>query len=158
MQTLHLHPETILPKEVRMWDMCRHIYTREGLLAFYKGLGASFLGLTHVGRLAPGLGACLVSLKMHATAVQFPLYEKLKSISRDRNQGLERSIDLVLASAGVQTAFGRHSTCKRRFVSLEVSGICGDVSTRGCSGSYARQTFGWDSFSGIMGHIPSDTR
>lgn len=31
-----------------MLEMIKLIYKEEGILAFYKGLGASFLGLTHV--------------------------------------------------------------------------------------------------------------
>lgn len=58
-------------------DMLKH----EGPRAFYKGLTATFLGLSHV-------------------AVQFPLYEKLKAVARDRRGGEpEQAVDLVLASA-----------------------------------------------------------
>jgi hypothetical protein len=35
-------------KSVGMWEMSRRIYQQEGIGAFYKGLNASFLGLSHV--------------------------------------------------------------------------------------------------------------
>jgi len=60
-------------------DMLQH----EGPRAFYKGLTATFLGLSHV-------------------AVQFPLYEHLKAVARDRrggDAGSEEALELVLASA-----------------------------------------------------------
>ena len=60
-------------------DMLKH----EGPRAFYKGLTATYLGLSHV-------------------AVQFPLYEHLKATARERRgsaAGSEEAVDLVLASA-----------------------------------------------------------
>lgn len=45
------------------WDACRTIWRTEGPRAFYRGLGPSLLGITHV-------------------AIQFPLYEQLKALSR----------------------------------------------------------------------------
>ena len=56
-QTLVMHPEEHATS-VSTWQMMRRIYLNEGWLAFYKGLAASFLGLSHV-------------------AIQFPLCELL---------------------------------------------------------------------------------
>ncbi|CAD6573356.1 MAG: hypothetical protein CYPHOPRED_005128 [Cyphobasidiales sp. Tagirdzhanova-0007] len=50
-------------------DAVRQIYQNEGLRAFYKGLVPSLFGITHV-------------------AVQFPLYEKLKSLNQQGNEQL----------------------------------------------------------------------
>lgn len=47
-QTLILHPEAHLKSNVGTVEMMQSIYRREGVKAFYKGLGASFLGLSHV--------------------------------------------------------------------------------------------------------------
>ena len=64
-QTLHLHAGdnlTVSNKahySVSTLQMFRRIYRAEGIMAFYKGLTASFLGLSHV-------------------AIQFPMYEYLK--------------------------------------------------------------------------------
>lgn len=109
MQTLHLHrSERALPEHTTMLQMFRHIYKNEGILAFYQvrcvlpttalvsyqhathnfssgmldqGLSASFLGLAHV-------------------AVQFPLYEQLKYLARQRNHGNpESALDVLMASA-----------------------------------------------------------
>lgn len=61
-QTLVLH-HAISSKKHSMTtlDMARTIYQEEGFFAFYKGLGASFLGLSHI-------------------AVQFPLCEYFISV------------------------------------------------------------------------------
>jgi solute carrier family 25 folate transporter 32 len=48
------------PEYRNTWHAVRRIYATEGAGAFYKGLAASFLGLSHV-------------------AIQFPLYEWLKA-------------------------------------------------------------------------------
>jgi solute carrier family 25 folate transporter 32 len=56
------------------------IYAEGGLSAFWRGLTASLIGLSHV-------------------AIQFPVYEFLKAEARSRNyDGKERPIDLLLAS------------------------------------------------------------
>ena len=61
-QTHILHSSEQYGPKLSTLNMFRHIYTSEGIRAFYKGLGASFLGLSHV-------------------AIQFPLYEYLKAES-----------------------------------------------------------------------------
>ncbi|CAM9880252.1 unnamed protein product [Chrysoparadoxa australica] len=58
----------------------RSIHHSEGIMAFYRGLSASFLGLGHV-------------------AIQFPVYEKLKAEARRRSGGPESTPALVAASA-----------------------------------------------------------
>jgi solute carrier family 25 folate transporter 32 len=55
-QALILHKHIPLSAHVNMVGMMQRIYREEGFRAFYKGLGASFLGLSHV-------------------AIQFPLCE-----------------------------------------------------------------------------------
>jgi solute carrier family 25 folate transporter 32 len=47
-QTLAMHPESKLSPEVSTVQMMKYIHQTEGWRAFYKGLGASFLGLSHV--------------------------------------------------------------------------------------------------------------
>ena len=64
-QTLYLHSERNViavngsQSGVSTMEMFHRIYRNEGIAAFYKGLTASFLGLSHV-------------------AIQFPMYEYLK--------------------------------------------------------------------------------
>lgn len=59
----------------------KKIFVHEGPLAFYKGLSATLLGLTHV-------------------AVQFPVYEWLKREARVRSSDQQETLwDLVFASA-----------------------------------------------------------
>lgn len=66
------------------FGMMRNIYKTEGFGAFYKGITASFLGLSHV-------------------AIQFPLYEEFKKLLRQYNNHQEESVyDLVLASVGAK--------------------------------------------------------
>lgn len=72
-QTLILHSDSALAPNISTLCMMQSIYRKEGIGAFYKGLGASFLGLSHV-------------------AVQFPLYEYLKKIARERRKGEEESV------------------------------------------------------------------
>lgn len=48
LQTLSMHGERALSANISSLEMVRTIYREEGWKAFYKGLGASFLGLTHV--------------------------------------------------------------------------------------------------------------
>jgi solute carrier family 25 folate transporter 32 len=56
------------------------IYGEGGIMAFWRGLTASLIGLSHV-------------------AIQFPVYEFLKAEARDRNpDGRERPLDLLMAS------------------------------------------------------------
>lgn len=47
-QTLALHSESRISADVSTVEMMKIIYRTEGWKAFYKGLGASFLGLSHV--------------------------------------------------------------------------------------------------------------
>ena len=68
LQTLIMNPEAHIPQNISTLNMFVLIYKEEGLLSFYKGLGASFLGLVHV-------------------ALQFPLYEYLKLQSRKYRNG-----------------------------------------------------------------------
>ncbi|KAN0019071.1 hypothetical protein ACTFIU_002273 [Dictyostelium citrinum] len=57
------------------------IYHEEGFRGLYKGLGPSLLGVLHVG-------------------VQFPLYEKFKSILQERNKNKELGVvEIMLASS-----------------------------------------------------------
>ncbi|KAJ2078737.1 hypothetical protein H4R24_004266 [Coemansia sp. RSA 988] len=63
-----------------MWHAVRMIYSAEGLHGFYKGLGSSLLGSTHV-------------------AVQFPLYEFLKRWMHVDNEHQLESSRILLASA-----------------------------------------------------------
>ncbi|KAM9970737.1 hypothetical protein ACTFIR_002601 [Dictyostelium discoideum] len=57
------------------------IYHEEGFRGLYKGLGPSLLGVLHVG-------------------VQFPLYEKFKSILKERNKNKELGIvEIMIASS-----------------------------------------------------------
>ena len=77
MQTLSLHGTD---NGISTTDMMRKIYNKEGFFAFYRGLGASFLGLSHV-------------------AIQFPLYEYLKKKARDNNDNHKEDVfDLISAS------------------------------------------------------------
>jgi solute carrier family 25 folate transporter 32 len=76
-QTLIFHSESHLTADVSTVGMMRSIYKNEGIGAFYKGLGASFLGLSHV-------------------ACQFPLYEYLKKLARERRNG-EESVSMTAA-------------------------------------------------------------
>jgi solute carrier family 25 (mitochondrial folate transporter), member 32 len=79
-QTQILHPERHLPSTPSTLSMFRYIYQHEGFFAFYRGLSASLLGLTHV-------------------AIQFPLYEHLKELSRTRRGATETTaIDHFFAS------------------------------------------------------------
>jgi len=79
-QTMALHPSNNLSANISTLEMMRVIYINEGIGAFYRGLGASFLGLSHV-------------------AIQFPLYEYLKSLARDkRYDGKESFIDILASS------------------------------------------------------------
>ncbi|KAJ2809481.1 hypothetical protein H4R20_000101 [Coemansia guatemalensis] len=63
-----------------MWHAVRMIYSAEGLHGFYKGLGSSLLGSTHV-------------------AVQFPLYEFLKHWMHVDSEHQLESSRILLASA-----------------------------------------------------------
>lgn len=79
-QTQVLHPEEHLAEPVSTVRMMRRIYEQEGVLAFYRGLTASLLGLSHV-------------------AIQFPLYEHLKAEARSRRGGgPETFLDLLFSS------------------------------------------------------------
>lgn len=61
------------------FEIFRGIYYKEGLLAYYKGLNASLLGLSHV-------------------AIQFPLYEMFKGWARIHRRGEEAFVDLLMSS------------------------------------------------------------
>lgn len=79
-QTLIFHSsDSALKSNISTIGMMQSIYKNEGIRAFYKGLGASFLGLSHV-------------------AVQFPLYEYLKKVARDRRSGEEESVRTLTTS------------------------------------------------------------
>ena len=79
-QTQILHPERHFPGTPSTLSMFQYIYQHEGFFAFYRGLSASLLGLTHV-------------------AIQFPLYEYLKEISRTRRGATETTaLDHFFAS------------------------------------------------------------
>ncbi|KZS90517.1 mitochondrial NAD transporter [Sistotremastrum niveocremeum HHB9708] len=56
------------------------IWRTEGPKAFYRGLGSSLLGITHV-------------------AVQFPLYEELKSLAQKKTEGPISSGTILICSA-----------------------------------------------------------
>ena len=62
-QTLALHPELKLSSNISTFQMFRAIYRDEGVVAFYRGLGASILGLSHV-------------------AIQFPLCKSVSNFCR----------------------------------------------------------------------------
>ncbi|RKP22647.1 mitochondrial carrier domain-containing protein [Syncephalis pseudoplumigaleata] len=57
----------------------RTIWQNEGIRGFYKGLGTSFIGISHA-------------------AVQFPLYERLKLWLHTDEPGTHRSTNILLAS------------------------------------------------------------
>lgn len=57
-QTLALHSSDNIPSEVSTFQMMKLIYQHEGWRAFYKGLGASFLGLSHVAIQFPLCKCC----------------------------------------------------------------------------------------------------
>ena len=83
-QTLALHEiknnQIPATRHITAIEMMKMIYREEGFFAFYKGLSASLLGLSHV-------------------AVQFPLYEHLKLLARNRRpDNKETILDLILAS------------------------------------------------------------
>jgi len=68
----------------RICSTLKHIVQREGVLALYKGLGASFWGLAHV-------------------AIQFPIYEHLKTFLRERSGTVQDKTvslqDLIIAAS-----------------------------------------------------------
>lgn len=65
-----------------MIDACRQIYTKEGIGMFYSGLGSSLLGLPHV-------------------AIQFPLYESLKTWFTPKSDGLDARSTLGFLAASI---------------------------------------------------------
>lgn len=86
-QTLIMHASTTAPPQfhtvlsnnMTAYQMFKVIYKEEGLVGFYKGLGASLLGLTHV-------------------AIQFPMYEYLKMECRAYRKGEEHIQDILATS------------------------------------------------------------
>lgn len=88
LQTEYLHSTLATrpsARETSALTMVRHIYNKEGIRAFYKGLTASFLGLPHV-------------------AIQFPLYEHFKARAKERRLLVDASctslspIDIIISS------------------------------------------------------------
>lgn len=68
-------------EKMHTFAIIRSIFEREGFAGMYKGLGASLLGLSHV-------------------AIQFPIYEKLKTMAKDRRGSTDlTAADLITASA-----------------------------------------------------------
>lgn len=64
-QTLALHKELAgIDPNISTFQMMRRIYEEEGIHAFYRGLGASFLGLSHVAIQFP-LCKCHSSMLYH---------------------------------------------------------------------------------------------
>lgn len=63
-----------------VWDGIKSIVKKEGWSSLYKGLGPSLLGITHV-------------------AVQFPLYEHLKSILKTKEKKKLSNQDILFASS-----------------------------------------------------------
>lgn len=85
MQTQVMHVEEG-PMARTMQETFRCIYRKEGVYAFWRGLTASFLGLTHV-------------------AIQFPLYERLKVAAQKRRgirPGEETMPELICISAAAK--------------------------------------------------------
>lgn len=79
-QTLIFHPESSF-QTISTFSMFQHIYKNEGVFAFYKGLSASYLGLTHV-------------------AIQFPLYENLKEYYKKHRKDEELTLlDYIVSSS-----------------------------------------------------------
>ncbi|CAM9777565.1 unnamed protein product [Chrysoparadoxa australica] len=78
--TLLHSPRLSTPYRLSMTCKAISIHHSEGIMAFYRGLSASFLGLSHV-------------------AIQFPVYENLKAEARRRSGGPESTPALVAASA-----------------------------------------------------------
>lgn len=62
MQTLALHSNVNISQDISMFGMMRIIYSEEGFLAFYKGLGASILGLSHVAIQFPLCKLCTIEI------------------------------------------------------------------------------------------------
>ena len=83
-QALHNMAEGISGK-TGMYKTAVELYQANGPTIFWRGMSANLMGLSHV-------------------AVQFPAYEHLKSLARDRrrrlgeNHGRETALDLLLAS------------------------------------------------------------
>ncbi|GAA5973978.1 hypothetical protein JCM11641_001253 [Rhodosporidiobolus odoratus] len=68
------------------WDALRRIYAQEGVIAFYRGLLPSLFGVVHV-------------------AVQFPLYERFKALSRPPDgSDIPSSMILLCSSASKMIA------------------------------------------------------
>jgi len=79
LQTLTMHSESTVSNQTGTIQMMRIIYKEEGFKAFYKGLGASFLGLSHV-------------------AIQFPLYEYLKEFMQEHFEEAGSVAGIITAS------------------------------------------------------------
>ncbi|KAL7005050.1 hypothetical protein EMMF5_005414 [Cystobasidiomycetes sp. EMM_F5] len=81
--TQNMHPDR--PKYRHTYEAFRQILRNEGVGALYKGLLPSLFGVAHV-------------------AVQFPLYERLKSIYRKDGKDLPSSQILLCSSASKAVA------------------------------------------------------
>jgi solute carrier family 25 folate transporter 32 len=76
LQTQALHQKT----QFGMIQMAADLYASGGARIFWRGMTANLIGLSHV-------------------AVQFPTYERLKKMARERRNGQElNALDLLLAS------------------------------------------------------------
>lgn len=58
-------------KSVGMWEMTKRIYQHEGFRAFYKGLNASFLGLSHVAVQFPLCMYNILTIRFFMTLLLF---------------------------------------------------------------------------------------
>lgn len=92
-QTLIMHPESKV-ESMSTFRMMRMIYREEGFLSLYKGLAASFLGLSHVAIQFPLCKIYDSSLShymmLKRTLIPFlSLDEFLKRLARDRRKGDE---------------------------------------------------------------------
>lgn len=78
-----------------MYEAFHKIARSEGIKGFYKGLGPSLIGVSHV-------------------AIQFPLYEKLKKVLNEANMQSDMA-NILLASAiskmVASTATYPHEVC-----------------------------------------------
>jgi solute carrier family 25 folate transporter 32 len=84
-QTRVLHKSSTVSSAPGIMEMARYILRKEDFFSFYRGLGASFLGLSHV-------------------AVQFPVYEMLKAKAAARRaNGEVHMVDVLVSSIVAKT-------------------------------------------------------